>query len=95
MKITIGGTHMWVDGNLPGGFLMLTLQRIGFDGALSCHLEAVGGSTRRDAFSGRMLVLRMYHGRQRQDGVSLAGADSKEVRLCSDRSQTSFDDCAC
>ncbi|XP_024632161.1 protein MAIN-LIKE 2-like [Medicago truncatula] len=33
----------------------------GFDGALSRHLEAVQAPTRRDAFSGRVLVLQMDH----------------------------------
>jgi len=57
-------------------------------------MEVVRASTRRDAFSGRMLVLRMDHGRQRQDGVSLVRAGLEAVWLCSDDSQTSYDDCA-
>jgi hypothetical protein len=63
---------------------------VGFDGALSCHLEAVRAPTRRDAFSGRVLVLQMDHGRQTEDGASLAGAGVEAVQTCSEGSPTSY-----
>ena len=47
--------------------------------------------TRPDSFSGRMLVLRIDHGRQSQDGASLAREGSEAIQLCSDRFQTSYD----
>jgi len=50
--------------------------------------------TRRDAFSGRVQVLRMDLGRQTKDGASLARAGSDAVQICSDRSPTSYYDYA-
>ena len=57
---------------------------------MSCHLEAVRAPTRRDHFSGRVLVLWMDHDRQTKDGASLAGAGSEAVRTCSEGSPTSY-----
>jgi len=55
-------------------------------------MEVVRALTRGEAFLGHTLVLRMDHGRQAKDGASLVGAGSKEIRICSDHSQTSDDD---
>ena len=60
---------MWVDGDLKGGLNMLITSE-------ACW-------TRRDAFSERVLVLRMDHGWETKDGTSLARAGSEAVRICS------------
>jgi len=49
---------------------------------------------RRDAFLGRVLVLRMNHSWETKDGVSLARAGCEAVRICSEKSPTSYYDYA-
>ena len=66
LKSTIVFTRMWVDSDLPGGLLMLSITKASW---IRWSMLMSPGC---DAFSERVLVLRMDQGRQTKDGASLA-----------------------
>jgi len=86
---------MWVNGDLKGGLNMLiTSEACWIRWSIVMSPGVVRAPTRREAFSERVLVLRMDHGWETKDGVSLARAGFEAVQICSNRSLISYYDSA-